>query len=344
MNNNHIGVLDGLRGLAALLVVLTHATSRNLLDWYSTGTIGVAIFFCLSGFLMGFLYLGKEFSSVAVKRYAISRFSRIAPAYLTVIILSYFIFNFISNDFVYDINNHNLLRHIIFSGNVSVFWSIPLEVQFYVFFVLIWFAVNSYVFSQKRAPILLLIIVCSLMILFRNHFPGTFLASKLHFFFFGCVAGALRSKFNKISPSLTFVIAQLSIFFITLILGMYLVATHDYKYPYEIVYYAPLTAVMIFIMSFPTYPVNLMLANKPLSLIGKWSFSLYLTHEVVLQLVSYFYNAQAFNQSLAIVLAFGGSILLSWIMFELVEKTTQKWIRDKLSSIFLKETRVSDGN
>jgi len=140
MNNKvkaeHILTLDGLRAVAALFVVFSHLINRNLASGYSTSTIGVAIFFSLSGFLMGYLYLFKEFSPNAVVNYCISRFSRIAPAYLTVILVSYVIFNFIDESFVYTISNNNVLRHLLFLGNVSVFWSIPPEIQFYVFFYL----------------------------------------------------------------------------------------------------------------------------------------------------------------------------------------------------------------
>ncbi|MGS0743417.1 hypothetical protein ACVBEF_16570 [Glaciimonas sp. GG7] len=72
--------------------------------------------------------------------YAISRFSRIAPAYLFVVLMAFFIYTLIDPNFIYEFSRKNILRHVLFSWNVSVFWSITPEVEFYFFFVLIWAA------------------------------------------------------------------------------------------------------------------------------------------------------------------------------------------------------------
>ncbi|TIW24509.1 MAG: acyltransferase, partial [Mesorhizobium sp.] len=57
--------LDGLRGLAALLVVAGHLCNvlGVLPGIFGAGgaQVGVQLFFCLSGFLMGMLYLNAPF-------------------------------------------------------------------------------------------------------------------------------------------------------------------------------------------------------------------------------------------------------------------------------------------
>lgn len=339
MSEQHIGPLDGLRGIAALTVVFTHGVNAKLWflnAWDGISTIGVAIFFVLSGFLMGFLYLEKPYSSQAVLRYGISRFSRIAPAYLTIILISYFIFNVVDPSFVYAINNHNVLRHLLFSGNVSVFWSIPPEVQFYIFFIFIWYALHAYYANARLLPVMVILVVSLIMIIGRNHFPGTLLASKLHFFLFGCIAGAIRQKIKSIPISgYRLSVIQLTLFSLTILLGVYLVATYDYKYPYEIIYYALVTAVMIFLMSYQTSIANNIFANKPLSLIGKWSFSLYLTHEIVIQLAERAFKSGLLTQFYAAMFAIIGSIVLSWLMYEVVERPTQSLIKQKLTDRLL---------
>lgn len=69
--------LDGLRAAACLLVVISHLP----LPWHiaSLGDTGVGVFFCLSGFLMAYLYGHLPWNIDTVSRYAIARFSRIAP-------------------------------------------------------------------------------------------------------------------------------------------------------------------------------------------------------------------------------------------------------------------------
>src|SRR5580765_7420453 len=114
MDREKIDAITGLRGLAALLVVYGHA-----LDWFAfpwknhlSGEIGVTIFFSLTGFLMAYLYLGRTFSAINVVDYAVSRFSRIAPAYLVILLLSFFVYTNIDPNFVYEISGKNILRHI----------------------------------------------------------------------------------------------------------------------------------------------------------------------------------------------------------------------------------------
>jgi len=129
--------LTSLRGIAALFVVISHLASQSLYtsqQLLGIGELGVSIFFSLSGFLMEYLYLLKPFDNNSAIQYVISRFSRIAPAYLIVVVASYVIYNFFDPTYTIAITNQNILRHLLFSGNVSVLWSIPPEVQFYAVF------------------------------------------------------------------------------------------------------------------------------------------------------------------------------------------------------------------
>ncbi len=86
----HEPALDGLRALAATLVVLTHAafltgfvTNGGLFGrLFGRGDLGVAIFFALSGYLLHrSLVLEDEAGGARFGRYAVRRFVRIAPAY-----------------------------------------------------------------------------------------------------------------------------------------------------------------------------------------------------------------------------------------------------------------------
>ena len=89
-------MLDGLRAVAAILVLLTHA--GFLTGWYSSGPLGallarmdfgVALFFALSGFLLSRSYVAYHDNAGSsghkgppnLKRYALHRLARIVPAY-----------------------------------------------------------------------------------------------------------------------------------------------------------------------------------------------------------------------------------------------------------------------
>lgn len=83
--------LDGLRGVAALMVVLTHAafltgvSGQRRLDGHllGRGDFGVSIFFALSGFLLYRLMVHERSSTgkVRIVAYAARRFARVVPAY-----------------------------------------------------------------------------------------------------------------------------------------------------------------------------------------------------------------------------------------------------------------------
>src|SRR5207237_2107769 len=74
--------LDGVRGIAALLVVFVHAHGQHTWHWFA-GWNGVTIFFVLSGFLITTLGLREQARTGAFDRGAfyLRRFFRIVPLY-----------------------------------------------------------------------------------------------------------------------------------------------------------------------------------------------------------------------------------------------------------------------
>ena len=103
MIGKHIPALDGIRGCAAVLVVLSHLARVGLTDTTPqfSGPAGVLLFFVLSGFLMGHLYLWKPMDRPAIVRYLIARIARVVPIYYIVVIAAFFISQFSGPDFIY---------------------------------------------------------------------------------------------------------------------------------------------------------------------------------------------------------------------------------------------------
>ena len=74
--------LDGVRGVAILLVLGQHAPTKPLTD----GFIGVTVFFCLSGYLITTLLVRElHTGSIDVRAFYRRRVARLAPALLTVV-------------------------------------------------------------------------------------------------------------------------------------------------------------------------------------------------------------------------------------------------------------------
>jgi peptidoglycan/LPS O-acetylase OafA/YrhL len=91
---------------------------------------------------MGILYLGRPFTGPGVWRFAVRRIARVVPLYyivLTLSVLAAALGQWFARDLtIYAIEPSDLIYHYGFVHGVSVFWTIPVELQFYVAFVVIW--------------------------------------------------------------------------------------------------------------------------------------------------------------------------------------------------------------
>jgi len=81
--------LDGLRGVAVLLVVLAHASQKRLLaeNFKFSGELGVIVFFVLSGFLITHLLLEERTRTgqISLSKFYLRRALRIWPLYFAVL-------------------------------------------------------------------------------------------------------------------------------------------------------------------------------------------------------------------------------------------------------------------
>lgn len=154
----HIDVLDGLRGIAILMVVLYHVWLISWLDhsinlfgininlnfFPETGFLGVELFFFISAFCLFYPYARYMFEGAkfqTVKEFIYRRFIKIIPSYVLSILLIMILFppDFGTlKDTLWQIFTHLIFIHNFFPetyGTINgVFWSLAVEVQFYVVF------------------------------------------------------------------------------------------------------------------------------------------------------------------------------------------------------------------
>lgn len=150
MPKEHIVALDGLRGVAALIVVLSHFTGLlkgAIFGGYlgaGAGQIGVMIFFVLSGFLMGAIYLGQKPAAANMLHFAQRRIARVIPLFLLVLLVSValqaILPGYLWRYGMYVVLPEELFTYLTFRGYGPVLWTIAVEVQFYVLFPMIWAA------------------------------------------------------------------------------------------------------------------------------------------------------------------------------------------------------------
>jgi peptidoglycan/LPS O-acetylase OafA/YrhL len=156
-SEKHFPALDGLRGLAALMVVAFHSTGHYVLTntfdkAYLRATsllwVGVDLFFVLSGFLITNILLDSKHSSNYLRVFYGRRIVRIFPLYYSFLAVIYFLLPLLGSQpskQMTDIQpwlwtytaNINLAFYGWPDGNVGHLWTLAIEEQFYLVWPLI---------------------------------------------------------------------------------------------------------------------------------------------------------------------------------------------------------------
>jgi peptidoglycan/LPS O-acetylase OafA/YrhL len=144
----HMAQLDGLRALAAGMVVCYHFW-RPAREYVHLGGIGVRVFFVLSGFLITGILLrsrsglddGRTTAGVALRHFYIRRVLRIFPLYYFALAIAWYgkvsgaregmlwHVGYLSNVHFFLVN---AVHHGTWGGHVGHFWSLAVEEQFYL--------------------------------------------------------------------------------------------------------------------------------------------------------------------------------------------------------------------
>jgi peptidoglycan/LPS O-acetylase OafA/YrhL len=161
----HIPVLDAIRGVAILLVLLVHIgenipvpqsqVGRFLMELAQSAWVGVDLFFVLSGFLItGILYDTRETSNFFRSFYA-RRFLRIFPLYYGYLFFLIALTRPLHIQwhgrqwlYLFYLQNTGLVRHVTSSplspyAIVGHLWSLAVEEQFYFLWPLVVFLVKD---------------------------------------------------------------------------------------------------------------------------------------------------------------------------------------------------------
>ena len=304
-NQNHFYWLDSLRFIAAFMVVISHSrndffmmysdlpeSQHNIFGFLFTlfGRLGhesVIIFFVLSGFLVG----GRGIERISngtfrIGSYVIDRFSRIYPPLIASII-----FFFITTLFVPDqewntwraLGNLLNLQGICCESLVTPYWSLSYEVWFYIVL-----GALAVCFKTKNIKYFLLsVIAISVFML------GSMSFHYLFVWFVGALAYLTRpKKINKM-------ILVISSFGIVAGIGLWQITkdTNAFQLPFNIKNYdlaeMPLTiSISLFIQQIiliePKNKIAISIDNF-FSRMAKFSYSLYLSHRIVLMWVFYYF-------------------------------------------------------
>ena len=137
-NASQLEALNGIRGLAVLLVLLSHSSASGMvlheqLDFTGAGRYGVFLFFVLSAFLLTRQFLIKErserFSTPALIHYFTRRFLRIYPLYTLALLVNGLLYW--KGYIVVPITKEMFFRSLLLVDAEGLFWTVPVEFQYY---------------------------------------------------------------------------------------------------------------------------------------------------------------------------------------------------------------------
>ena len=335
-NAEAIPVLDGLRGLAALIVMVSHTANQwfgGALFGAGFGQIGVMLFFVLSGFLMGHLYLRQPWSSAAARRFAWNRFGRVVPLYVVVVLFSFAIHQAGSPVWAYDISTTGgLIDHLLLVTGVSVLWSIGPEVIFYFLFALFWFLrLRARGWALALAALLVLYSALPLN-MHTNSWHE--LHGRLVYFAVGTALGAGWQSWQlpRAPARAAAALALLSIALLVissppilphavrLAFGLEL-APINADNAWQLPYYWVLT-VGLFVANLWASPA--WLCGRFLRWSGQLSYGLYLTHLLVLKNLP---PPAELGWQLSVPLFFAGSYVVAWLLHVLLDKPARNYFR-----------------
>lgn len=295
--------LDALRGVCALLVVLFHIPIYHAfkdLTAFANLQFCVDMFFALSGFVLCHAYGQRLNDRTEVVRFAAMRFARLWPLHIVTLALyilievTKIVFTRADGSLVLDSQpfgqGHSLweaVTNILFLQSFhlhsglswnGVAWSAALE-----FYVSILFAAVILLFPRRRYDVFLGLCLGGGMLLYTVS-PHTLFVSTdwgmlraVFSFFAGCLVYDLRARSGDrlTAPNLWEACC------VVLVVGFAAVMPlggSQYAFPL-------LAMIVIYVFSFDQGAVSKVLRSSALQKLGLWSYSIYMIHPFMFQVV-----------------------------------------------------------
>jgi peptidoglycan/LPS O-acetylase OafA/YrhL len=353
MSEKRLDALDGLRGVAILLVMGFHYFYHLESAYYKShlypygeqfaaiplfqyGYLGVELFFIISGFFIA-LTLEKSHSPL---EFLLRRFVRIWPALLFSAVVTFVLLNLSDSPFALTRRQEwpNFLPSLTLTPTIlwssafphvdfvtGVYWSLVVEIRFYIIAAILFWALPSKNFARNLT--IFALADSFIWLLLRVVSPGSselyntaFVPEFMPWF----AAGALFYELyqNRISQHFAFVTL------VAIFIPICITSTH-----YAIISRNPLIASAIAILFLAVFWLLIakdghvkVLQSKPLVWIGQCSYSIYLFHYAVgMILISSI--SKSIGLFAQVSLALGASLLvllLGRMSFRLVENPSRR--------------------
>ena len=309
---NYFPAIDGLRGIACLIVVFTH--NFGFTNFFFFGWIGVDLFFVISGFLITRVLLQTKDQPNYFRNFYLKRILRIFPLYYLTLAFFFFVAPIIKNfpaDIEPYVKNQGwfwlylqnwllIFKYPDGSTIIQHFWSLAVEEQFY----LIWPCIVLLLKKPKSllifAGVLLLTVIATRFTLWNLkirdlNYMGLYTFTRIDGICVGSMLAILhqmKSKFfDNYFPAIVLSLAGLNFIF------YFFNKPSQFTYPYLAIVgyttFAVLFALLIHeIVQQKNKILEVFLENRLLRFIGKISYSLYVFHWPVYLIFYHSFEAQ----------------------------------------------------
>lgn len=361
--------MDGIRGLAVLIVFMSHTSGREqaispYLQFHGIGHIGVYLFFVLSGFLLASNLIDEsiKYGHISVRNFLIRRFLRVAPLYYLVVTLV-FLFQVLTAH-VYPEYLHidnswlSYFKHLLFLKGDGVFWTVPAEFVFYLAlpYLVIWL-LKSHKVTYIAVSFFALAYFLWFLLIKSGHIPVTWAlkvvevhhsSQFLDVFLCGVLAAFVQKRHaykafiakNSIYASYCVLLVFALSMFITCCMVAYSFMGFHRPF-YDLRWFSLGYGVLFSLVILSTLNEGVtksLFESKLLVFLGRVGFSWYLVHFLVLQLVNMYLSSPILRFSISfLVCALVSSLLYQYVerpFIELGKKLTSLQVSPKRSESY----------
>ena len=291
------GALDGWRGVCAVLVALHHFSANGYiaaLPLIRNAWLSVDFFFVLSGFVITHAYSQKLRSGQEVGTFALRRFARLWPLHVVVlgafVVLESIRFVATGNGFTGERTPLALLANLFLVQSLGIYnmltWNTPswsISTEFYTYLV---FAAACTLTAKQSLRVILWSLLAAagvaVLILFSPYGMRETFGWGFFRCLFGFFAGSLtyeiwrRGWFARCAGS----IAEIAVVAIALAFLIFVPGRRAWEY-----FAVPIFAVLVFVFARERGFISQALRLRAVSALGRWSYSIYMIHMLVLALI-----------------------------------------------------------
>jgi peptidoglycan/LPS O-acetylase OafA/YrhL len=331
--------IDGLRAVSILLVVLYHAQPELV----PGGFIGVDVFFVISGFLITRIIMTEiKAGDFSPTRFYARRVRRIFPALITVLLAAYLVGWVVLLPRAFSLLGQNIVASVGFVSNLFQLtqtgyfapdaaenllvhlWSLGIEEQFYIFWPLALLLIANSKRSFTWTIVIAALSLSASIAIYFGYSDWSFyspIPRAWELLLGAVIAERVVSRPENSREVFAGQHGLMALAGLAMIVGAAFVLNRNSVFPGVAALLPTLGAVLIVIA--PEARINrLLLANRPMVLLGLISYPLYLWHWPLLSYLSIFRNGAP--NLLEIWLTIVVAVVLAWFTFRLIETPVRR--------------------